>query len=63
MKTVQYFSDDYLARCKEATSEQIIEFLNDFMALHTRDDKPEKPVSFLPTKNVEALQPPLSEDF
>ena len=30
MKTVQYFDDEYLARCKDATPQQIAEFLEQF---------------------------------
>jgi predicted DNA binding CopG/RHH family protein len=34
MKTVQYFSDEYLASCRNATPEQIIEFVENFRTLH-----------------------------
>jgi predicted DNA binding CopG/RHH family protein len=34
MKPVQYFSDEYLAQCKDMTPEQIIRFLDDFRQLH-----------------------------
>jgi predicted DNA binding CopG/RHH family protein len=30
MKAVQYFSDDYLARCREASAEDILQFLESF---------------------------------
>lgn len=30
MKTVQYFDDEYLSRCKDATPQQIAEFLEQF---------------------------------
>ena len=34
MKAVQYFSDDYLAHCREMSTEQILRFLDDFRRLH-----------------------------
>jgi len=34
MKTVQYFSDEYLQQCREMTPDQIIGFLDDFRQLH-----------------------------
>ena len=34
MKAVQYFSDDYLERCRGMTAEQILRFLDDFRRLH-----------------------------
>ncbi len=34
MKTVQYFSDEYLQQCQEMTPDQIIKFLDDFRQLH-----------------------------
>ncbi len=34
MKTVQYFSDEYLQRCRKMTPDQIIQFLDDFRQLH-----------------------------
>lgn len=33
-RPVQYFSDEYLERCKEMTPDQIIQFLDDFRRLH-----------------------------
>lgn len=41
MKTVQYLSKEYLERCALMTSEQIIQFLEDFRALHY-NTKPRK---------------------
>ena len=32
-KTIQYFSDDYLKRCKDATPDEILEFLENFRIL------------------------------
>ena len=34
MKAVQYFSDEYLERCREMTADQILRFLDDFRRLH-----------------------------
>jgi predicted DNA binding CopG/RHH family protein len=34
MRPVQYFSDEYLAQCRDMTPEQIIQFLDDFRQLH-----------------------------
>ncbi len=34
MKTVQYFSDEYLERCRGMTPEQILHYLDDFRRLH-----------------------------
>jgi predicted DNA binding CopG/RHH family protein len=34
MKAVQYFSDEYLERCRGMTAEQILRFLDDFHRLH-----------------------------
>lgn len=34
MRPVQYFSDEYLGRCREMTADQIIQFLDDFRQLH-----------------------------
>jgi len=34
MKTVQYFSDEYLQLCRKMTPDQIVQFLDDFRQLH-----------------------------
>jgi predicted DNA binding CopG/RHH family protein len=34
MKTVQYFSNEYLERCRGMTPEQILRYLDDFRRLH-----------------------------
>ena len=34
MKTLQYFSDEYLQQCRGMTADQIIRFLDDFRQLH-----------------------------
>jgi predicted DNA binding CopG/RHH family protein len=36
MKTIQYFSDQHLAQCRELSTDQILQFLNDFQQLHSR---------------------------
>jgi len=33
VKSIQYFSDDYLAQCRDMTPDQIIRFLDDFRQL------------------------------
>ncbi len=30
MKTIQFFSDSYLAQCEQLSAEQIVKFLDDF---------------------------------
>jgi predicted DNA binding CopG/RHH family protein len=34
MRAVQYFSDDYLERCRGMTADEILRFLDDFRRLH-----------------------------
>ncbi len=34
MRAVQYFSDEYLERCRGMTAEEILRFLDDFRRLH-----------------------------
>jgi hypothetical protein len=34
MKTIQYFSDEYLEQCRGMTPDQIVRFLDDFRQLH-----------------------------
>ena len=34
MKTIQYFSDEYLQQCQNMTSDQVVRFLDDFRQLH-----------------------------
>jgi len=34
MKTVQYFSDEYLEQCQGMTPDQVLRFLDDFRRLH-----------------------------
>ena len=50
MKTIQFFSDDYLAQCEQLSSEQIVKYLEDFRIVN----KPIKnPVSKLISIKVE----------
>jgi hypothetical protein len=37
MDAVLYFSDEYLARCKQLTPEQILQFLEDFRLRYAKD--------------------------
>ena len=34
MKTVQYFSDEYLARCKQLSTVQVAKYLEDFRLIN-----------------------------
>lgn len=34
MKTIQLFSDDYLAQCEKLSTEQIVRYLEDFRAIN-----------------------------
>ncbi|MBU0728569.1 MAG: hypothetical protein KKE17_14775 [Proteobacteria bacterium] len=34
MKAIQYFSDEYLETCRNMSAEQIVDFLDDFHAMH-----------------------------
>lgn len=42
MRPVQYFSQEYLERCRELSPEQIVAFLDDFQALHAAATMPRK---------------------
>ncbi len=39
MKTVQYFTKEYLELCKGLSSAEILEFMENFRLLHTRNTK------------------------
>lgn len=39
MKPVQYFSDEYLEQCKDATPEAILEFLESFRLMNSTTSK------------------------
>jgi predicted DNA binding CopG/RHH family protein len=36
VKTVQFFTDEYLEQCRGMTTDQVIRFLEDFRKLHAR---------------------------
>ena len=40
MKTIQFFSDDYLAQCKQLAAGQIVRYLEDFRIINMRLKKP-----------------------
>ena len=45
MRPVQIFDDEYLARCRAMTPDQIIKFLDDFRRLHGRTPAPSRLIS------------------
>jgi len=45
MTTVQYFSDEHLEQCRELSTDQILQFLNDFQQLHSRQKSKTKLIS------------------
>lgn len=45
MKALQRFSDEYLESCREMTSDQIIQFLEDFRRLNGGRPEPSKLIS------------------
>ena len=45
MKATQYFSDEYLDRCRDMTPDQVIRFLDDFRQLHGSRPAPSKLIS------------------
>lgn len=45
MRPVQYFSDEYLERCRDATPEAILEYLEGFRVLHAPPPSKSKLVS------------------
>jgi predicted DNA binding CopG/RHH family protein len=54
-KAVQYFSDEYLEYCKSMTSEQIIEFLENFRELHMSQSVGRKKTKLISIKVPEDL--------
>jgi predicted DNA binding CopG/RHH family protein len=53
MKTLQYFSDDYLQQCRAMTPDQIIQFLDDFRQLHGAPEQSKsKPISIKVPENL-----------
>ena len=45
MKALQKFSDDYLARCREMSHEEIVPFLDDFRRVHGKRRSESKLIS------------------
>ncbi|MDH3588761.1 MAG: hypothetical protein OEQ74_05095 [Gammaproteobacteria bacterium] len=45
MKSVQKFSDEYLARCAEMSPEEIVRFLDDFRRIHGSRRAPSRLIS------------------
>ena len=45
MKTIQFFSDDYLQSCRELSPDQVLRFLEDFRRLHGVRPSPSKLIS------------------
>ena len=39
VRTVQYFTDEYLVQCQSATPKQILEFLENYRLLQAGEDK------------------------
>ena len=51
MKTIQYFSDEYLKQCQAMTLEQKIDFLENFRQLQQKDS-PSKLISIKIPENL-----------
>ena len=41
-RTVQYFTDEYIERCKELSTDEILQFIHDFQLLHSEKYFPKK---------------------
>lgn len=39
MKTIQYFSDEYLDQCRTATPKQVLTFLEDYRLMQSTENK------------------------
>ena len=46
-RPVQYFSDEYIERCKELSTEEILQFIDDFQKMHLLKAKIKKEISHL----------------
>ena len=56
MKTVQYFTDEYLAHCRKLSPTQIARFLEDYRLMH-QDEGPSKLISLrIPERLLEAFK-------
>jgi len=40
MKTIQFFTDSYLAQCKQLSVEQVVRYLEDFRVINRPSKKP-----------------------
>lgn len=57
MKSVQKFSDEYLAGCRQMTTDQIIRFVEDFRRLHAGSRKRSRLISIkVPEDLLEAFK-------
>lgn len=57
MRPVQYFTDQYLARCRGMTADQVIRFLEDFRRLHAQHPSRSKLISLkVPEDLLEAFR-------
>jgi len=45
MKTIQFFSAEYLEHCRNMTPDQVVQFLDDFRQLHGTKPAPSKLIS------------------
>ena len=45
MRPIQFFSEEYLRRCREMSPDQILQFLEDFRRLHGSKPAPSKLIS------------------
>ena len=52
-RATQYFSDEYVERCKELSTSEILQFINDFQSLHAENTTPKKEKSKLISLKVE----------
>ena len=53
IRPVQYFSDEYIERCKDLSTEEILQFIDDFQKLHTQNHPIKKEKSKLISLKVE----------
>jgi uncharacterized protein (DUF4415 family) len=57
MRPIQYFSDEYLERCRGMTPDQVIRFLDDFRRLHGGSPRQSKLISIkVPEDLLEAFR-------
>ena len=56
MKTIQYFSDEYLELCKKMTPKQILEFQENFRLLNTPQNSSKSIIIRLPENLLKAFK-------